>query len=82
MALIIFTFYPINAIYDFFIVMDNDIRTLDNSDWIDDLSEILNKLSQTEICEIVYLYGDSLNGKLFSSVLYQNNNHTSRDLKI
>ena len=62
--------------------MDNDIRTLDNNDWIDDLSEILNKLSQTEICEIVYLYGDSLNGKLISSVLYQNKNHTGRDLEI
>ena len=60
--------------------MDNDIRTLDDNGWINDLSEIQNKLSQTEICEIVYLYGDSLNGKLFSSVLYQNERHIFRDL--
>ena len=62
--------------------MDNDIGTLDGNDWIDDLPEILNKLSQTEIFEIVYLYGDSLNGKLFSSVFYQNENNTCRDLEI
>ena len=62
--------------------MDNDIGTLDDNDWVDDLSEILKKLSQTEICEIVYLYEDSLNGKLISSVLYQNENHTCRDLEI
>ena len=46
--------------------MDNDTGTLDDNDWIDDLSEIQNKLSQTEIFEIVYLYGDSLKGKFFS----------------
>ena len=38
--------------------MDINTGTLDSNGWIDDLSEIQNKLSQTEICEIVYLYGD------------------------
>lgn len=64
--------------YEFFIVMDNNTGTLDDNGWIDDLSEIQNKLSQTEICEIVYLYGDSLNGKLLFSVVFQDEKHTRR----
>ena len=59
--------------------MDINTGTLDSNCWIDDLSEIQNKLSQTEICEIVYLYGDSLNGKLLFSVIFQVEKHTHRD---
>lgn len=59
--------------------MDINTGTLDSNCWIDDLSEIQNKLSQTEICEIVYLYGDSLNGKLLFSVIFQDEKHTHRD---
>ena len=54
--------------------MDNDTGTLDDNDWIDDLSEIQNKLSQTEISEIVYLYGDSLKGKFFSVYFFKTRN--------
>lgn len=59
--------------------MDINTGTLDSNGWIDDLSEIQNKLSQTEICEIVYLYGDSLNGKFLFSVVFQDEKHTRRD---
>ena len=52
--------------------MEKEIRAFDDNDWINDLSEIQSKLSQTEICEVIYLYGYSLKGKLFSEVLYQN----------
>ena len=33
------------------------------TEWIDDLSEIQNKLSETEIEEIIFLYGNHWDGK-------------------
>lgn len=39
------------------------------TEWIDDLSEIHNELNQTEIEEIIFLYGNQLDGK-FTHGLY------------
>ena len=43
------------------------------TEWIDDLPDIQNELSQTEIEEIIFLYGNQLDGKfIHDSALFIN----------
>ena len=44
--------------------MNNNINSFQEDDWIDDLSEIQNELSKTEVEEIEFLCKDYLQGEL------------------
>ena len=44
--------------------MSNNINRFQEDDWIDDLSEIQNELSKTEVEEIEFLCKDYLQGEL------------------
>ena len=44
--------------------MSNNVRSFQEDDWIDDLSEIQIELDQTEIEEIEYLCRDYLKGEI------------------
>ena len=60
--------------------MNNNINSFQEDDWIDDLSEIQNELSKTEVEEIEFLCKDYLQGELipgyfkFCTLLFCNNN--------
>ena len=43
--------------------MSNNVSSLQEDDWIDDISEIQNELDQTEIEEIEFLCRDYLQGE-------------------
>ena len=44
--------------------MNNNVNSFQEDDWIDDLSNIQNELSKTEIEEIEFLCKDHLQGEL------------------
>ena len=47
------------------------------TEWINDLSEIQNQLSKTEIEEIIFLYGSQLDGKFIHYSALFTSQHSS-----